>query len=420
MRVIKSGLYLAGSTGLKVVLGVVGIKVISYYIGVKGFGMLGQLMSLMAIIATTAGGGITNGVISKISQFKNDPGKVNNVISAGFWIGLVFSSLLGLFLLFFAGYISKELFEVTDYAFVIRMLAFLQFFNVFSVIYGGYLNGMQRSKFFSMLTIVAAIVGALGLILLVYFFKIPGAMLGLIWMAISPGIVFLISYFFKLRKEIQLFHFSSVDKENVKSLLKYSLMLIFSACLLPFAQVFVRKLILDNGGWDNVGYWQSAVKLSESGLIFLNVVMANYYLPELGKSESVSELKKIIKNAYLILIPLVSVYVIIVYFMKSILISLLFTESFQPAEELVTWQAVGDVFKVLCLVFGFLIILKEKLKVYLMFELLIFTFMITFSYIFVPKYGVIGANYAHVLTYFLCFLVSLGFMGYYFYNEDKL
>ncbi|MFC4817389.1 O-antigen translocase [Flavobacterium sp. GCM10023249] len=420
MRVIKSGLYLAGSTGLKIVLGVVGIKIISYYIGVEGFGMLGQLMSLMAIIATTAGGGISNGIISKVSQFKNDSEKINNVISAGFWIGFGFSILLGMFLFLFAGVISKELFEIPDYAFVIRILAFLQFFNIFSVIYGGYLNGMQRSKFFSILTIIASVVGTLGLILFVYLFRVPGAMLGLIWLAISPGLIFLIAYFFKLRKEIQLFRFSSVEKENVKSLLKYSFMLIFSSCLLPLAQVLIRKLILDNGGWNNVGYWQSAAKLSESGLVFLNVVMANYYLPELGKSESVSELKKVIKNAYLILIPLVSIYVIIVYFMKSFLISLFFTASFEPAEKLVTWQAVGDVFKVLCLVFGFLIVLKEKLKVYLLFELLIFTCMLTFSYLFVPKYGVIGANYAHVLTYFLCFLVSLGFMGYYFYNEDKL
>ena len=245
-------------------------------------------------------------------------------------------------------------------------------------------------------------------------------MLGLIWLAISPGFIFLFSFFFKLKKEIQLFKFASIEKDNIKSLLKYSLMLIFSACLLPVAQIFVRKLILDNGGWDQVGYWQASSKLSESGLVFLNVIMANYYLPELGKCVNTTSLKKVIGKAYLILIPLVIIYVLIVLFTKSILIPLFFDNTFSPAERLLVWQAIGDALKVLCLVFGFLIVLKEKLKVYFFFELLIFVCTAFFSWVLIPKYGVIGANYAYALAYFLGLVVGLFFLNYYFKNEHKL
>lgn len=420
MSVIKSGLYLVFSTGTKVILGIIGIKIISYYIGSSGFGMLGQFMSLMSVIAITAGGGISNGIISKVSQYKNDSGKINDIISAGFWIGIFFSLILGLLLLLFSNFISIQLFEVSDYGFVIRILAFLQVFNVFAVVFGGYLNGLQRSKFFSVLTIISAIVGTLGLVLLVYFFNVPGAMLGLIWLAISPGVLFLAFYFFDIKNEIQLFRLEKTEKENVKSLLKYSLMLVLSAFLLPIVQVLVRKLILENSNWSQVGYWQASSKLSESGLVFLNVIMVNYYLPELGKCDSTSVLKRVIKKTYLILIPLVIVYVGIVFFAKSLLIPLLFNNSFQPAESLVTWQAIGDSFKVLCLVFGFLVVLKEKLKTYLFFELLLFGLIALFSYVFIPKYGAVGANYAYVLSYFICFIVGLFFMRYYFKNDHKL
>ena len=178
MSVVKSGLYLAISTGVKIALGIVGIKIISHYIGASGFGMLGQFMSLMSVIAITAGGGISNGIISKVSQFKDDSQKINNIISAGFWIGIAFSTILGLTLFLFSNYVSIQLFEKKDYSFVIKILAFLQVFNVFSVIYGGYLNGLQRSKFFSVLTIISAIIGTTGLIILVHFLKVYGAMLG--------------------------------------------------------------------------------------------------------------------------------------------------------------------------------------------------------------------------------------------------
>lgn len=420
MSVIKSSLYLGFSTGAKVILGIIGIKIISYYIGTAGFGMLGQFMSLMSVIAITAGGGISNGIISKVSQFKNDSGKINQIISAGFWIGIFFSMILGLVLFLFSNFISVQLFEVYDYSFVIRILAFLQILNVFAVIFGGYLNGLQRSKFFSALTIISAIFGTVGLIILVYLFNIIGAMLGLIWLAISPGILFLAFYFFKIQNEIQLFGLVKIEKENVKSLLKYSLMLVLSAFLLPMVQILVRKLILENSNWNEVGYWQASSKLSESGLVFLNVIMVNYYLPELGKCNSTPVLKNVIKKTYIILIPLVIVYVGIVFLAKSLLIPLLFNSSFHPAESLVTWQAIGDSFKVLCLVFGFLIVLKEKLRIYLFFELLLFGLLALFSSIFIPKYGTIGANYAYTLSYLICFIIGLFFMRYYLKNDHKL
>lgn len=420
MSVIKSSLYLGFSTGAKVILGIIGIKIISYYIGTAGFGMLGQFMSLMSVIAITAGGGISNGIISKVSQFKNDSGKINQIISAGFWIGIFFSIILGLVLLLFSNFISIELFEVNDYSFIIKILAFSQIFNVFAVIFGGYLNGLQRSKFFSALTIISSILGTIGLIILVYLYNIIGAMLGLIWLAISPGVLFLAFYFFKIQNEIQLFGLVKIENENVKSLLKYSLMLVLSAFLLPMVQILVRKLILENSNWNEVGYWQASSKLSESGLVFLNVIMVNYYLPELGKCNSTSVLKNVIKKTYIILIPLVIVYVGIVSLAKSLLIPLLFNSSFHPAESLVTWQAIGDSFKVLCLVFGFLIVLKEKLKIYLFFELLLFGLLALFSFIFIPKYGTIGANYAYTLSYFICFIIGLFFMRYYLKNDHKL
>jgi len=420
MSVVRSGLYLVVSTGIKVLLGIIGIKIISYYIGTAGFGMLGQFMSLMSVIAITAGGGISNGIISKVSQYKNDSEKINHILSAGFWIGIFFSLILGLLLLLFSNFISMKLFEVLEYSFVIRILAFSQLFNSFAVVFGGYLNGLQRSKFFSVLTIISAIIGTLGLVILVHFFKVPGAMLGLIWLAISPGVLFFVFYFFKIKNDVQLFRLSKTEKDNVKSLLKYSLMLVLSAFLLPMVQILVRKLILENSNWDHVGYWQASSKISESGLVFLNVIMVNYYLPELGKCDSMSLLKVVIKKTYLILIPLVIVYVGIVFFTKSFLIPLLFNSSFQPAESLVTWQALGDSFKVLCLVFGFLIVLKEKLKIYLFFELLLFGLIALFSFIFIPKYGVIGANYAYVLSYFICFIIGLFFMRYYLKNDHKL
>ncbi|WP_278011121.1 O-antigen translocase [Flavobacterium gyeonganense] len=408
MSVVKSSFYLAISTVLKIILGALSLKIIAYYIGSNGFGVLGQFMSIISIISLTAGLGITNGVISNISKNKDSKTEMSHVISAGFWIGFVFSCLL-FFLFVFSNFISFQLFKTSEYSIVIKALAFLQFFNLFSVIFGGYLNGRQYSKDFSFITIISSIIGTLILTLLVYYFKEIGSMLGLIILSVFPGLILLFLYFVKFKKEITILYFSDLKYDTVKSLLRHSVMLVFSSCLLPLSQVFVRDLILINNSWSNVGYWQAALKLSESGVIFLNVIMVNYYFPEIGKCNH-TELKKLINKAYLILGSLLLVYILSMFFFREILISIFFDVSFKPAQDLLVWQAIGDAFKVLCSVFGFLVVFKESVKIYLILETILFLTIVSLSYFFVPIYGTLGANYAYALSYFIYFIIGLFYL----------
>lgn len=407
MRILKSSIFLALSTLVKLLLGIVSIKVIIYYLGSSGLGQLGQFMSLMSLIATTAAGGISNGIISKISSQKEDGLAIKKILSAGFVVGVFFSIFLGLTLLFFSNQISFILFKSIKYSLIIKILSLFQIFNVFNVLYAGYLNGLQKSFLFSLITVISSFLGTIGLAVLIYFGKLYGAMLGLIWMSVTPGLLFSIILTVKYYQGNRFILFSLVNKQEVHSLLKYSTMLIVSSCLMPLLQVLVRNILFEKtNDWTDVGFFQATLKLSESGLIVLNVIMVNYFLPELGKCINITEVKKIINNTYLILVPVLFIYVMFIRIFSNVLIRILFDDTFLIIKDFIVIQALGDAFKILSLVFGFLIVLKEEIKIYVIFEMIIFSMIVLLSLFLIPKYGVIGANYAYTISYIVFF--SLG------------
>lgn len=409
MKLLKSGSSLGVSTLVKVLLGALGVKVIVYFIGTAGFGKLGQFMSFMFIMNTVAGGGISNGIISKISTYHDNQENKNGYITAGFWIGFFFSLFLMSVCFLFSKTISNLLFKTEEYFYVILLIGLFQYLNIFTIVIGGYLNGMQKNILFSKIQIISSIFGTFGLLGLVYCWDLVGAMFGLVWFAVSPGIIMLVFYLTTLRKQTYINKLGFVQKAKVKELLKYSFMMLVSSLLLPATQIFIRDFIYKNYGWSDVGIWQAASKLSEAGLMFLNVVMVNFYLPELGRTSDKVELKKIITKAYQILVPILLLYIGIVYLFRDLLIKIFYNEIFLEASDLLLSQAIGDAFKVLSLVFGFFIVLKAKIKLYVFFEVLLFVLLISLSYFLIPVYGMIGANYAHIITYLIVFSIGLLF-----------
>ena len=407
MKLLKSSTSLGFSTLIKILLGAIGVKIIVHFVGTEGFGQLGQFMSFLLIINIAAGGGIMNGIISQISTNQDNLEIKNQYVTAGFWIGFFFSLFLMLICFIFSKSISILLFKSEIFCYIILIIGLIQFLNIFSIIIGGYLNGMQKNVLYSKIQTLSSVIGIAGLIALVYFFGLEGAMIGLVWFGVSPGFVMLIYYLTIFRKDISIKKLRSVEIIKVKELLKYSFMMLISSLLLPAIQICVRDIIFKYYGWQDVGLWQAAAKLSESGLMFLNVVMVNFYLPELGKAINKEELKKIVIKTYKILVPLLFMYVLVVFLFRDLLIKVFYNESFSKAADLLLCQSIGDAFKVLSLVFGFYIVLKANIKWYVFFEVLLFILLVGISYILIPIYGLAGANYAYIITYFTVFLLGL-------------
>ncbi len=128
------------------------------------------------------------------------------------------------------------------------------------------------------------------------------------------------------------------------------------------------------------------------------------FLPSLAKLHSAeaikTELQRVIKWVAMVL----SFIALLIFISREWLIMLLYSPAFLSMKVLFGWQLLGDIFKVLAYVFGYLVIAKARLTLYLLAELIQLGLLVGIGYLLIPQYGAVGAVQTYCLTY-LCYLI---------------
>ena len=70
-EIVKTGLIFGTSTFIKLLSGLIIAKLIVLSVGLSGFGVISQFQSLMNILMVFAGGGISNGVMKYVAEYRN-------------------------------------------------------------------------------------------------------------------------------------------------------------------------------------------------------------------------------------------------------------------------------------------------------------------------------------------------------------
>jgi len=403
MHFLKVGLTFATSTLSKLLAGLVIIKILSVYLGAEGLGRLGQFMSFMAIITIMSGGGISTGLVKYVAQFRDQAVQLRAYISAASAITLVSSGLLGMALFAAAPWLSSWLMGTPDYAHVIRVLAFIQFAVGGTNFFTGLVSGHQRVTAFAIVTSASAAAGAALVAYLCIGHGMGGAMYGLALFPALPLVMLLYWYRFALRMPWHALLPRWRPVETGK-LLQFSMMLLTSALTMQLSQILIRKLIVSEANWVDVGYWQAVSKVSDAYLQFITVVLANYYLPRLAALKSAAQIGAEVKLACKIVIPLLLLVCSIIYLLRDLVIVLLFSREFLPMSSYFTWQLAGDCFKIFAYIGAYVTVAGGNTKLYIAAELIQVSLVLGLSYMFVGHYGAIGATYAHCATY-VCYAI---------------
>jgi O-antigen/teichoic acid export membrane protein len=417
MNLLKVGLLFAGSTLSKLFAGLLIVKIIAITVGAEGLGRLGQFMSLMSMVTILAGGGITSGIIKYVSEFKEDKENLPKYVRAASLVTISASIIVCISLFVLAEKISYWLFKTSEYFVVIRVLSFAQILIAISNFLFGLANGYKRVKAFAAINIVSVIFGAGAVGISCSLFGMKGAMYGLIWMSVCPIIFLLPWYKFGLK-----FKWSQIypkwDKEKFNQFTHYSLMLFVSVLTMQMSQIIVRHIIEASNSWVQVGYWQAVSKISDAYLQFITVVLANYFLPRLAELKKRSEIKKEVRQAYKYAMPTLIAMGFMVFICRDWIILLIFSREFLPMKEFFTFQLLGDAFKIAAYIGGYVAVAKANTKIYIAAELVQSSMLIFFCYIFVGKFGAVGATYAYCLNYVIYFMIVSYVLRYYLNRQD--
>lgn len=397
----------------KLLTGFALLKLVAYYLGAEGLGRLGHFMSLASVVTLLAGGGVINGVVKYVAEYREDPARLSMFIAAAYNYSKLFSVLALSIGLTFSGWLAEITLLDKSYYWVVILLFISQLCVAYTNLVVGVANGLNRTHVYTVIQMVGAVFSILVVWFLLNSYEWQGALMAVIAILVVPCVpayylAYKNKYFVKIKLTFQY-------DDNVDKLVKYTLMLVVSAIAFPIVEFMVRQYIIDSIGYHGAGLWQGAVRLSSAYTGLFSIFLAYAFVPLVSGQEDKAELKKIIKK-YSKYVAMIFIFgAVILYSNRDALIPLLLSDRFAGLIDLIGYQLIGDFFKICAYVIGFLAVAKAATLVYIAAEVIQAILYLTLSYLFGQMYaGVEGVFFGYVVTYFVYFLLSLAGLFYYF------
>ena len=390
-------------------LGIASTKIVSVFMGTSGMALLGSFKNFTSMFKSMSTIGISNLVVKLVVENKNDKKELSIIYSTFFWVFLLISVVLGGVVLIFAGFIADFLFFNNKCVIPIQFFGLLLPLVIINAFWMAIYNGLEEFKKIVFIQIISNIL-VFGLTaFLIWKQNIFG---GLLSVALSELIMVIVTFLF-VRRDKAYFQFDLkriISKKYFDAILKFSSMALLSAVIVPMTLMLIRNHIVNQNSIEEAGIWDAVNRLSSFYMMIFSSGLSLYYMPKLASLKTDNEFKDELKSYFKVFVPLFVIMLIVVFLFKGFMIDLAFTPAFSRIKEVLIWQLLGDLLRIMTLAFGYQIVAKAMIKKYLIIE-------ITFNllYLFLSYYLVRISSFEGALqAYFFANLFLLVLIFYIF------
>lgn len=404
MKLLKAGLAIVFAHSMRLLGGLIVLKMIAIYLGPTGLGKLGHFMSLISILSVMAGGGILNGVVKYVSEYQNDSLKLKLFLTNATNYSLAFSFLIFVFLTILSQEISLFFFQSADYKKLIIAIGVIQFCYAFVNLYNGTINGVMETRKYAIVLATGTVFSLLVSFFVICNFGFSGAVVALASINAS-----LLLPAWLICKNLKLLAAPSwkINKTDTSLLAKFTMMQVFSIASLPLAEIYIRKLIFESSGWHDAGLWQSVMRLSNVYLGLFSTFLSAYYLPMLAKISKNHEARRYVLRYVIGVGSVFSVMAVVTYLLSDPIFTLIYSKEFLIPKQFMYYQLIGDLFKIMSYVIGFLILSRVNTKTYILAEVVQASLYLCFSIATFQNGMMLGLFRAYALSNALYFLFAL-------------
>ncbi|GIZ10127.1 LPS biosynthesis protein [Flavobacterium sp. UMI-01] len=366
--------------------------------------LVGNLKNFMSSLESVATLGFQNGIVKYVAEIQDDNEKYKKFITTVFITLIAVAVTLSVILFFGAHYFSSYIFgDKTEYQFIVRVMALsLPWYSV-SVFLLAVINGLQQFKRVIWISIIGNLISFVFTLFLVTNFKVIGALLVSV---IIPALLFFIAFYFIDNKLVFIknIRWHIFDIGVIKNLSSYSLMALFSGVMGSLIYLSIRNNMIDKLGINTAGYWETMSRLSSYYMLFVSTILTVYFFPRLVIAKNNEESKAVFWSFYKNIIPIFSLGLVCIYFLRYFIINWFLTKEFTPIADLFLLQLISDFFKVISLILGYEFLAKKMTKIYLFFEIASYLLLYFLSDFLLSIYGVKGvlmAQFIENATYFV-------------------
>ncbi len=394
------------STSIRMLAGMISVKVIAVIIGPSGIALLGQLNNFSTIVLGLANGGINNGITKYVAEYKDNEQEVKIYISNALRITLVCSLFVGIGLIFLCRLLSQLLLLNSEYYYVFVVFGFTIILFTLNSLLISILNGYKQFNYYVKVSIIGTILGLIYSILLVFIWGLSGALINAV--TFQSVMLFVTVWMCRKMPWMNLVFFKEkYDKVVVKRYLGYSLMTIISLALFPMIQMFLRGYVISELSATEAGIWEGMNRVSSMYLSVITSAFSIYYLPRLSEIKDPHELHDEIFRCYKVIIPMLLLLGSFIYIIRPFIIWLLFTPEFSPMQDLFPWQLTGDFFKICSWLLAFIMVAKAKTIMFILAEIFFSSTYLAFSYSFLKLNGIMGLTQGYLCNYIIYLLAMI-------------
>ncbi|MFA7057819.1 MAG: oligosaccharide flippase family protein [Candidatus Cloacimonadales bacterium] len=376
------------------------------FLSVEVYGFWANAFNIFTLLTLLQGAGSNVGIIQFCSKDQKE-NKARRLFLFGNRLSVVANAIILILSLIF---LSLYEFKIPNTNKVVAILAVSMFFLGLADNYKNYFRATLRNKEFSYSVLFFAIYRSTSLLILGYFFSLTG-------LIISQISSHLFDYLFcrYLDKE-RITNLPILESKVKNEFMKFSLISLGNnviSRLLYLIDTFLVGQILASSTL--VAHYKTATLLP-SNLIFIPESLILFIYPYIRKN--VND-KKYVKSKYISVLKKLALInfsiTACLYVLAPLVVRILFTDKYNGSIPALRVLLIGFFFAgTFRIPAGNFIAAVHKIKINVVITGISGVLNIALDYLFIVKYGIIGAAYATTLVFILNSLMSNGYLIYYF------
>jgi O-antigen/teichoic acid export membrane protein len=400
-NILRSSLLIGGSSAVNIATGIAKMKVAALILGPTGIGLIGMLQNLMQMSGQLASLGVQTSGARRIAATREDGGQgeialVRRAILVG---ALVQSIVAGIALVLLRTPLATLVGLEADHAYLLGWLAFGVAMTVGGGAQTAVLAGLRRVGDIARLQIYSGLTSALAGIAALLTLGDAGI---IVLVLALPTATFVMGWHYVARLPEASTREASRGGiwTEWRGLALLGLALMLGNLLTQGGHLTVRSIVLTDLGSAQLGYFQAAWALGMMYLTFVLTAMGVDYLPRLSsviKDEAAA--REMVNQQTEVALLLCGPVIVAMLGLAPWVVSLLYSQAFFPAVELLRWQLVGDVLKVVSWPMGYIIVARGCGPSFISVEAISSAIFVTAVYLLLPQFGLVAAGMAFVVYY---------------------
>lgn len=395
-QILRSSSIIGGASVINVAVGLLRIKVAAVLLGPAGVGLIGLLTNLAGTASTVAGLGVSNVGTRQVAEAagRNDVVAMAAARRALF-LGSLVLALLGTAVFWsLRGVLAVRVLGDASLASEVGWLALVVGLTVAAASQTALLSGMRQIGDLARVSVLSALfstllgIGALmllgrgGLVAFLIATPLASFLLGHVYVARLPKIL-------TPRTPLR------VLAGQWRVLARLGAAFMVAGLAVTLGQLLVRTLVQRQLGPDALGYFQAAATISMTYIGFVLMAMGTDYYPRLTAAiDDHAAVNRMVNEQTEVALLLAGPVFLAMMGLAPWVIELLYSQSFHPAAEVLRWQVLGDILKVVSWPLGFIILAAGNGRTFMLTETLAVSVFVVLTWLGLPLMGIAASGIA--------------------------